>query len=199
MKKFKNMISRVVPIPIENIDTDQIIPSRFLKESNKKKLGKNLFSDWRYKKDGSLNQDFILNSDEFFGKILLSGKNFGCGSSREHAVWAIFDYGFRVVIANSFSDIFKDNALNNGLLVVELSEGFVQTLFKIITNNPRTEIQVDLIHQKVLIMKKNNFEKFYIHPYRKSCFLNGYDDIDFLITMKKEIEIFEKKNILLKK
>ncbi|WP_185862101.1 3-isopropylmalate dehydratase small subunit [Blattabacterium cuenoti] len=192
MKKFTMLISQAIPLAIENIDTDQIIPARFLKEIKRKECVKNLFIDWRYKKDGSLNENFILNNSNFFGKILLSGKNFGCGSSREHATWAIFDYGFRVIITSFFSDIFKENALNNGLLTVEVSEFFLKKLFNIVETYPKTEIKIDLIHQKVTILKTGEFEKFYIHPYKKNCFLNGYDDIDFLVSIKEDIEIFEK-------
>ncbi|WP_185868989.1 3-isopropylmalate dehydratase small subunit [Blattabacterium cuenoti] len=198
MKKFTILISKVISLPIENVDTDQIIPARFLKEIKRKGCGKNLFMDWRYKKDGSLNEDFILNNPNFSGKILLSGRNFGCGSSREHAAWSIYDYGFKVVISSFFADIFKENALNNGLLTVEVSEYFLDKLFDIVNKNPLMKIKVDLINQKVMIVDTGEFEKFYIHPYKKKCFLNGYDDIDFLVSMKKDVEIFEKtrKNFL---
>ncbi|WP_185869571.1 3-isopropylmalate dehydratase small subunit [Blattabacterium cuenoti] len=187
MKKFTILISQVVPISIEDIDTDQIIPARFLKKTKREEYGKNLFIDWR-----KINKDFILNNPNFYGKILLTGRNFGCGSSREHAAWSIYDYGFRVVISSFFADIFKENAMNNGLLVVEVSNFFLQKLFNIVEKNPKTKIKVDLINQKVLIIKTKEFEKFNIHPYKKNCFLNGYDDIDFLVSLKKEVEIFEK-------
>ncbi|WP_185853295.1 3-isopropylmalate dehydratase small subunit [Blattabacterium cuenoti] len=198
MKKFTMLISQAIPLPIEDIDTDQIIPARFLKEIKREECGKNLFIDWRYRKDESLNEDFILNNSNFSGEILLSGRNFGCGSSREHAAWAIYDYGFRVVISSFFADIFRENALNNGLLTIELSESFLQKLFYIIGKNPKVKIKVDLINQKVTIMETGEFDKFYMHPYKKNCFLNGYDDIDFLVSIKKNVENFEKnrKNVL---
>ncbi|WP_185864984.1 3-isopropylmalate dehydratase small subunit [Blattabacterium cuenoti] len=190
MEKFNTVISTAVPILEENIDTDQIIPSRFLKISNRKEYGKNLFIDWK-KKD----KNFILNNSKFSGKILLLGKNFGCGSSREHAAWAIFDYGFRVLISSSFADIFKENAFNNGLLIIELCQNFLKKLFFLVKNNSKTKIKIDLINQKVFILKTKEEEKFYIHPYRKKCFINGYDDIDFLLSLKKDIEFFEKNRI----
>ncbi|WP_185864425.1 3-isopropylmalate dehydratase small subunit [Blattabacterium cuenoti] len=193
MKKFTTLISCVIPLHVEDIDTDQIIPSRFLKEVKREELGKNLFKDWRYNNDGSLNKYFILNNRNFSGKILLTGRNFGCGSSREHAVWSILDYGFKVVISSYFADIFKENALNNGLLTVEVSNNFLQKLFFLIEKKPKTKIKVDLLNQKIFIQSTEEFEEFYIHPYRKKCFINGYDDIDFLVSIKKEIEIFEKK------
>ncbi|WP_185859267.1 3-isopropylmalate dehydratase small subunit [Blattabacterium cuenoti] len=198
MKKFTMLTSQAIPLPIEDIDTDQIIPARFLKEIKREECGKNLFIDWRYRKDGSLNEDFILNNSNFSGKILLSGRNFGCGSSREHAAWAIYDYGFRVVISSFFADIFRENALNNGLLTVEVSDFFLKKLFDTIDKNPKIKIKVDLINQKVTIMETGEIDKFYIHPYKKNCFLNGYDDIDFLFSIKKDVKNFEKnrKNIL---
>lgn len=192
MKKFTILISQAVPLSIEDVDTDQIIPARFLKEIKREECGKNLFMDWRYKKNGSLNKNFILNNSNFNGKILLSGRNFGCGSSREHAVWAIFDYGFRVIISSFFADIFKENALNNGLLTVEVSEYFLKKLFNAVKKNPKIQIKVDLIDQKVTILKTGKFDKFYIHPYKKNCLINGYDDIDFLISIKDDVESFEK-------
>ncbi|WP_185865973.1 3-isopropylmalate dehydratase small subunit [Blattabacterium cuenoti] len=198
MRKFTMLTSQAIPLPIEDIDTDQIIPARFLKEIKREECGKNLFIDWRYRKDGSLNEDFILNNSNFSGKILLSGRNFGCGSSREHAAWAIYDYGFKVVISSFFADIFRENALNNGLLTVEVSENFLKILFETIGKNPKIKIKVDLINQKVSIMETGEFDKFYMHPYKKNCFLNGYDDIDFLVSIRKDVENFEKnrKNIL---
>ncbi len=186
------LISQAVPLPIEDIDTDQIIPARFLKKIKREECGKNIFMDWRYQKNGSLNKNFILNNYNFNGKILLSGKNFGCGSSREHAVWAILDYGFRVIISSFFADIFKENALNNGLLTIEVSEYFLKKLFNTVEKNPKIKIQVDLILQKVTILKTREFDIFYIHPYKKNCFINGYDDIDFLISIKNDVENFEK-------
>ncbi|WP_185858484.1 3-isopropylmalate dehydratase small subunit [Blattabacterium cuenoti] len=192
MKKFTTLISRAIPLSVEDIDTDQIIPARFLKEIKREECGNNLFIDWRYKKDGSINEDFVLNNPNFCGKILLSGRNFGCGSSREHAAWALLYYGFRVIISSFFADIFKENALNNRLLPIEVSEYFLKKLFFVTENNPKIEIKIDLIHQIVTILKTGEFEKFEIHPYKKNCFLNGYDDIDFLVSLKKEVEIFEK-------
>ncbi|AGW85848.1 3-isopropylmalate dehydratase small subunit [Blattabacterium sp. (Nauphoeta cinerea)] len=192
MKKFTTLISQVVPLSIEDIDTDQIIPARFLKEIKRETCGKNLFMDWRYKKDGSLNKNFILNNPNFHGKILLSGRNFGCGSSREHAAWALFYYGFRVIISSFFADIFKENALNNGLLIIEVSEFFLKKLFNAIEKNPNLQVKVNLINQKVTIIETGEFYKFYIHPYKKNCFIHGYDDIDFLISIKDDIENFEK-------
>ncbi|ACX84168.1 3-isopropylmalate dehydratase, small subunit [Blattabacterium sp. (Periplaneta americana) str. BPLAN] len=193
MKKFTVITSKAVPLPVEDIDTDQIIPARFLKEAKREEYGKNLFRDWRYSNDGSLKKDFILNNPLFSGKILLSGRNFGCGSSREHAAWALFDYGFQVVISSFFADIFKENALNNGLLTVEISEKFLKNLFDLVNKKPDTNIKVDLIEQLITIMETGISEKFYIHPYKKNCFINGYDDIDFLVSIKKDIENFEKK------
>ncbi|BBA17473.1 3-isopropylmalate dehydratase small subunit [Blattabacterium cuenoti] len=192
MKKFTMLISQAIPLPIEDVDTDQIIPSRFLKEIRREECVKNIFMDWRHQKDGSLNKKFILNNSNFHGKILLSGKNFGCGSSREHAVWAIFDYGFRVIISSFFADIFKENALNNGLLTVEVPECFLKKLFYTVENDPKTRIKVDLINQKVINLKTGELEKFYIHPYKKNCFINGSDDIDFLISIKDDVKNFEK-------
>ncbi|WP_185861230.1 3-isopropylmalate dehydratase small subunit [Blattabacterium cuenoti] len=192
MEKLTMFISQAVPLFIEDVDTDQIIPARFLKEIKREKCVKNIFMDWRYKKNGSLNKDFILNNSNFHGKILLSGRNFGCGSSREHAVWAIFDYGFRVIISSFFADIFKENALNNGLLPVEVSEYFLKKLFYTVEKNPKTKIKIDLINQKITIIETGEFHKFYIHPYKKNCFINGYDDIDFLISIKNDVETFEK-------
>ncbi|WP_185866550.1 3-isopropylmalate dehydratase small subunit [Blattabacterium cuenoti] len=193
MKKFTVITSKAIPLPVEDIDTDQIIPARFLKETKREECGKNLFRDWRYSNDGSLKKDFILNNPLFSGKILLSGRNFGCGSSREHAAWALFDYGFQVVISSFFADIFKENALNNGLLTVEISEKFLQNLFNLVNKKPETNIKVDLIEQLITIMEVGISEKFYIHPYKKNCFINGYDDIDFLVSIKNDIENFEKK------
>ncbi|AGD97982.1 3-isopropylmalate/(R)-2-methylmalate dehydratase small subunit [Blattabacterium sp. (Blatta orientalis) str. Tarazona] len=193
MKKFTVIISKAIPLPVEDIDTDQIIPARFLKETKREEYGKNLFRDWRYSNDGSLKKDFILNNPLFSGKILLSGRNFGCGSSREHAAWALFDYGFQVVISSFFADIFKENALNNGLLTVEISEKFLKNLFDLVNKKPDTNIKVDLIEQLITIMETGISEKFSIHPYKKNCFINGYDDIDFLVSIKKDIENFRKK------
>ncbi|WP_185873268.1 3-isopropylmalate dehydratase small subunit [Blattabacterium cuenoti] len=193
MDKFKILTSTVIPIPIDNIDTDQIIPSRYLKKVDNIGYGKYLFIDWRKNY-----RNFILNNNNFCGSILLSGKNFGCGSSREHAVWAIIDYGFKVVISSSFADIFKDNALNNGLLTVEVSNFFLKRLFDLIILDNKIKIKIDLFNQIISIIKTNENEYFYIHPYKKNCFLNGYDDIDFLLSIKDDIINFEKKYFYIK-
>jgi 3-isopropylmalate dehydratase, small subunit len=190
------LVSQGVPLSIEDVDTDQIIPARFLKEIKREECGKNLFIDWRYHQDGSLNKNFILNNTNFHGEILLSGRNFGCGSSREHAAWAILNYGFRVIISSFFADIFKENALNNGLLTVEVSEYFLKKLFHVVEKNPKTKIKIDLMNQKVIILETGKFDVFYMHPYKKNCFINGYDDIDFLISIKDDVEIFEKNRKL---
>ena len=196
MKKLTMLVSQGVPLSIEDVDTDQIIPARFLKEIKREECGKNLFIDWRYHQDGSLNKNFILNNTNFHGEILLSGRNFGCGSSREHAAWAILNYGFRVIISSFFADIFKENALNNGLLTVEVSEYFLKKLFHVVEKNPKTKIKIDLMNQKVIILETGKFDVFYMHPYKKNCFINGYDDIDFLISIKDDVEIFEKNRKL---
>lgn len=193
MEKFQQIYSTAVPLPIENIDTDQIIPARFLKATDKQGFGKNLFRDWRYHKDNSLNDDFILNNDAYFGEILIAGSNFGCGSSREHAAWALKDYGFKVVISSFFADIFKGNALNNGLLPVQISESFLQKLLKTVKTNPKSLILVDLTAQKITAQDLGISEKFEIDPYKKLCLLNGYDDIDFLVSIKDKIKLFEEK------
>lgn len=187
--KFRKLISTAVPLPHENVDTDQIIPARFLKATTRKGFGENLFRDWRYDNNGNPNADFVLNNDAFNGKILIAGKNFGCGSSREHAAWAIFDYGFRVVISSFFADIFKNNALNNGLLPVVVSDEFLKTLLSAIENNPSTQIKVDLENQVVECNGRK--EQFEINAYKKSCMINGYDDIDYLLSLKEEIQQFE--------
>ncbi|HEX7844439.1 MAG TPA: 3-isopropylmalate dehydratase small subunit [Chitinophagaceae bacterium] len=183
--------SRFVPINIENIDTDQIIPARFLKATTKEGFGKNLFRDWRYYNDDETKTraDFPLNMSQFDGEILVAGKNFGCGSSREHAAWSILDYGFRVVVSSFFADIFKNNALNNGVLPVQVSEEFLQRIF---LQDNNTELTVDLEKQTITINSTGESEGFEINSYKKTCLLNGYDDIDFLLSLKPEIEKFEK-------
>ncbi len=180
-----------MPLPVENVDTDQIIPARFLKAVERKGFGDNLFRDWRYNKDGSPKADFPLNNSTYSGKILVGGKNFGSGSSREHAAWAIYDYGFRVVVSSFFADIFKGNALNNGLLPVVVSPGFLQKIFNEIDKNPDTKFKVDLEKQTFTISATEESEVFEINPYKKHCLQNGLDDIDFLVDMKDEIESFE--------
>jgi 3-isopropylmalate/(R)-2-methylmalate dehydratase small subunit len=200
VKAIKKIISSGVPINIENIDTDQIIPARFLKATNREGFGKNLFRDWRYENDDESRprKDFALNDPRYSGKILVAGKNFGCGSSREHAAWAIKDYGFDVVVSSFFADIFKNNALNNFCLPVTISDEFLRELFKAIDNNPLTEVQVDLENQTIHFEGTDVTvkEKFDISPYKKTCLLNGYDDIDYLLSMKEEITAFEKKNLI---
>ncbi|HET6999738.1 MAG TPA: 3-isopropylmalate dehydratase small subunit [Puia sp.] len=197
MKAINKILSTGVPINIENIDTDQIIPARFLKATNREGFGKNLFRDWRYENDDEKKprKDFALNDPRYSGKILVAGKNFGCGSSREHAAWAIKDYGFDVVVSSFFADIFKNNALNNFCLPVTVSEEFLKELFAAIDNRPSTQIQVDLESQSIHFEGRDVTvrEKFDISPYKKTCLLNGYDDIDYLLSMKEEITAFEKK------
>lgn len=197
--KFTLLKSTAIPLPIENIDTDQIIPARFLKATTREGFGENLFCDWRYnltsgssqddKGVKSINKDFVLNNPSYSGKILIAGKNFGCGSSREHAAWAIYDFGFRVVISSFFADIFKNNALNNGLLPVVVSDSYLKKLFDAIQQNPKTEIVVDLTNQSVSLNGQE--EHFEINRYKKTCMINGYDDIDYLLSLNKEIREFD--------
>jgi 3-isopropylmalate/(R)-2-methylmalate dehydratase small subunit len=200
VKAIKKILSTGVPINIENIDTDQIIPARFLKATNREGFGKNLFRDWRYENDNEKRprKDFTLNNPRYTGKILVAGKNFGCGSSREHAAWAIKDYGFDVVVSSFFADIFKNNALNNFCLPVTVSDEFLKELFDAIDSRPSTQIQVDLESQSIHFEGKGVTvkEKFDISPYKRTCLLNGYDDIDYLLSMKEEITAFEKKTAI---
>ena len=193
MTKFLKIQSTAVPLPIENIDTDQIIPARFLKATSREGFGENLFRDWCYNSDGSVNTNFILNNNSYSGEILIVGSNFGCGSSREHAAWAILDYGFKVVISSFFADIFKGNALNNGILPIQVSEEFLQKLLIIIKKEPKTSVLVDLETQNVILEKTGESEKFEINPYKKLCLQNGYDDIDYLVSIKDKIEDYEEK------
>ncbi len=190
MKALTTIQSRFVPINIENIDTDQIIPARFLKATTKEGFGKNLFRDWRYVNDDEATPrpDFALNQSQYSGEILVAGKNFGCGSSREHAAWSILDYGFRVVVSSFFADIFKNNALNNGVLPVQVSDAFLEKIF---AQGPSTELLVNLEKQTITILATNESESFDINPYKKTCLLNGYDDIDYLLSIKPAIEKFE--------
>ena len=185
--------STVVPLQIENVDTDQIIPARFLKATNREGFGKNLFRDWRYNNDDENNpkKDFVLNNPIYKGSILVAAKNFGCGSSREHAAWAIKDYGFDVVVSSFFADIFKNNALNNFLLPVQVSEEFLQKIFSAVEKDAATQIEVDLEKQSITILASGEQEHFDINPYKKECLLNGYDDIDYLLSIMNEIEQFE--------
>jgi 3-isopropylmalate/(R)-2-methylmalate dehydratase small subunit len=190
-RKFTIINSPCVPVSIENIDTDQIIPARFLKATTKEGFGKNLFCDWRYDKQGNPIPDFPLNDERYSGEILVAGKNFGCGSSREHAAWAIQDYGFKVIISSYFADIFKNNALNNFVLPVLVSEGFLKELFDSVYCNPKTVVTVDLITQTVTNGSTGKSEHFDINGYKKECLLNGFDDIDYLLNSKSNIEKWE--------
>lgn len=191
-RKFNVITSTCVPLPLENVDTDQIIPARFLKSTDKEGFGDNLFRDWRYNEDGSINRDFVLNDSKYGGVILVAGKNFGCGSSREHAAWAIAGYGFRVVISSFFADIHKNNELNNFVLPVVVSEDFLAELFKSIEANPKMEVEVDLPNQIVTNKATGNSEHFDINGYKKYCLINGLDDIDFLLQNKDKIEKWER-------
>ncbi|HCL82406.1 MAG TPA: 3-isopropylmalate dehydratase small subunit [Chitinophagaceae bacterium] len=198
MKAIHTVTSPAVPVNIENIDTDQIIPARFLKATSREGFGKNLFRDWRYENDDEQKprKEFALNDTRFSGKILVAGKNFGCGSSREHAAWAIKDYGFDVVVSSFFADIFKNNALNNFLLPVTVSDEFLKKIFDAIDRNASTPVTVDLESQTIRLEEKGEpviKEKFEISQYKKTCLLNGYDDIDYLLSMKDEITAFENK------
>jgi 3-isopropylmalate/(R)-2-methylmalate dehydratase small subunit len=188
MEKVVKVISSAVPLANEDIDTDQIIPARFLKATSREGFGDNLFRDWRYNNDNS-KKDFVLNDSTYAGSVLVAGKNFGCGSSREHAAWALYDYGFRVVVSSFFADIFKGNALNNGLLPVQVTEEYLQELLAAVKADPSTEVQVDLESQEIEFNgKKATFE---VNPYKKVCLINGYDDIDYLVSIKEEITAFE--------
>jgi 3-isopropylmalate/(R)-2-methylmalate dehydratase small subunit len=190
--KFTTLESTYVPLPVENVDTDQIIPARFLKATSREGFGENLFRDWRYTSDGKENPDFILNQADYSGEILVGGKNFGSGSSREHAAWAIHDYGFKVVVSSFFADIFQNNALNNGVLPVIVSPEFLSDLFAAVEKNKAQKIVVDLEKQSISLNGKS--ENFTINPYKKNCLLNGFDDIDFLLARKDKIEAFEANN-----
>ena len=194
--KFQILKSTAVPLQIENVDTDQIIPARFLKATERKGFGDNLFRDWRYNSDDSVKKDFVLNNTNFKGKILVGGKNFGSGSSREHAAWAIYDYGFRCVVSSFFADIFRNNCLNIGVLPVQVSPDFLSKLFQEINENPNSQIEVDLLNQSISILNINLVESFEINNYKKQNMLNGFDDIDYLINIKLEIEDFAKKSII---
>jgi 3-isopropylmalate/(R)-2-methylmalate dehydratase small subunit len=191
MEKFTTLQSTAIPLAIENIDTDQIIPARFLKATDRNGFGENAFRDWRFNKDGSVNTDFTLNKKEYSGSILVAGNNFGCGSSREHAAWALTDYGFKVVVSSFFADIFKGNALNNGLLPVQVSDDFLKVLLNEIKENPKTELIVNLENQTISVANTSFKEHFEIDPYKKTCLINGYDDIDYLLSKKELITQFE--------
>jgi 3-isopropylmalate/(R)-2-methylmalate dehydratase small subunit len=192
IEKFQSIESPAVPLPIENVDTDQIIPARFLKATTRDGFGENLFRDWRFDKHDNPIADFVLNNKVYKGTILVAGKNFGSGSSREHAAWAIHDYGFKVVVSSFFADIFKNNALNNGLLPVQVSESFLSSLFKAIEKDAATLIRVDLEEQRISLPATGGSENFDINPYKKECLLNGYDDIDYLLSIREKIVQFEK-------
>ena len=192
MEPIKIIHSRFVPLPLENVDTDQIIPARFLKATTREGFGKNLFRDWRYLDNDETNpkKEFVLNQPEYEGKILAAGKNFGCGSSREHAAWALLDAGFTVVVSSFFADIFKGNSLNNGVIPVQVSDEFLQKIFK---QDNKSALTVDLENQKIIIDNTGEEETFEINSYKKNCLLNGYDDIDYLVSIKDDIEKFEKQ------
>ena len=191
MEKFVTLTSTVVPLPIENVDTDQIIPARFLKATTREGFGDNLFRDWRYDKENNPVPSFVLNQDTYSGQILVAGKNFGSGSSREHAAWAISGYGFRVVVSSFFADIFKGNSLNNGLLPVVVSPEFLAKIFETVTSDPKTTLTVDLQNQKITNNATGKSENFEINAYKKDCLLNGLDDIDYLLSNKTKIEAYE--------
>lgn len=188
-EKFSTIKSTAVPLPNENVDTDQIIPARFLKATTREGFGENLFRDWRYDSNNQPIGDFVLKNATYTGKILVAGKNFGCGSSREHAAWALYDYGFRVVVSSFFADIFKNNALNNGLLPVVVSDEFLQTVLKGINTSPNTPVIINLEDQTITFEGKE--ETFDINPYKKSCMINGYDDIDYLLSLTADIKKFD--------
>jgi 3-isopropylmalate/(R)-2-methylmalate dehydratase small subunit len=188
-EKFISLTSTAVPMPIENIDTDQIIPARFLKATTREGFGDNLFRDWRYDNAGNP-KAFVLNNPDLRGKVLVAGKNFGCGSSREHAAWAIHDYGFKVVVSSFFADIFKGNALNNGLLPVQVSDAFLSQIFELLEKNPQSPIKIDLENQQISL-ENGASESFDINPYKKACLLNGYDDIDYILSLKDQILTYE--------
>jgi 3-isopropylmalate/(R)-2-methylmalate dehydratase small subunit len=193
MEKFKTITSTAVPLPVENIDTDQIIPARYLKATDREGFGDNLFRDWRYDEHNRPKQDFVLNDDKYAGSVLIAGKNFGSGSSREHAAWALADYGFRVVVSSFFADIFKNNALNNGLLPVQVSDSFLSLLLEKVTGNPAEEILVNLDEQEIKLLSTGESEGFEINPYKKQCLQNGYDDIDYLVSILDKVAAYESK------
>jgi 3-isopropylmalate/(R)-2-methylmalate dehydratase small subunit len=191
--KFNILETTCVPLPFENVDTDQIIPARFLSATSRDGFGENLFRDWRYIKSGEKNKDFVLNKPEYSGEILVAERNFGCGSSREHAVWAIFDYGFKAVVSSFFADIFMNNAINNGLLPVKVSETFLQKLLSIIQKDPRTKVKIDLEKQDLTILNTSDSIHFDINSYKKECLLKGLDDIDYLLNIEETIVEFENR------
>ncbi|MDR2817061.1 MAG: 3-isopropylmalate dehydratase small subunit [Proteiniphilum sp.] len=192
MEKFQTITSTYIPLPIENVDTDQIIPARFLKATTREGFGDNLFADWRYDKEGNPNPGFVLNNPVYSGKVLVAGKNFGSGSSREHAAWAIGGYGFKVVVSSFFADIFRNNALNNGILPVIVSDHFLSGLFASVNKNPKATVTVSLEEQTISNNETGSVESFEINPYKKECLLKGLDDIDFLLSNRDAIEEYEK-------
>jgi len=191
MEKFSTLISTTIPLNISNVDTDQIIPARFLKATDKKGFGDNLFRDWRYDKQDNLISDFALNNQKYTGSILVAGDNFGCGSSREHAAWALAGFGFKVIISSFFADIFKGNALNNSLLPIQVSEGILQQLFQVVEKNANIQFEINLEAQTLSVLGTDIKTTFDIDPYKKTCLINGYDDIDYLLSKKDKIEAFE--------
>jgi 3-isopropylmalate/(R)-2-methylmalate dehydratase small subunit len=193
--KFTILKSTAVPLPIENVDTDQIIPARFLKATERTGFGDNLFRDWRYNPDNTPKKDFILNDSTYTGKILVGGKNFGSGSSREHAAWAIYDYGFRCVVSSFFADIFRGNSLNIGILPVQVSPEFLDKIFKTVIADPSTELEINLPEQTITLLKTGDKESFAINGYKKHNMLNGFDDIDYLQAMKEDIDSFAAKSL----
>ncbi|MCU4163225.1 3-isopropylmalate dehydratase small subunit [Carboxylicivirga caseinilyticus] len=193
--KFVTVQTTVVPLPIENVDTDQIIPARFLKATTKDGFGDNLFFDWRYDKAGQPKADFVLNNPIYSGSVLVAGKNFGSGSSREHAAWAIAGYGFKAVVSSFFADIFRNNSLNNGVLPVQVTDAFLAGLFKSIDADPKAEVKIDLENQTITNVSTGESESFEINSYKKNCLVNGYDDIDYLLSLKDEISAYEKQAI----
>ncbi|MBS2096834.1 3-isopropylmalate dehydratase small subunit [Carboxylicivirga linearis] len=193
--KFVTVQTTVVPLPIENVDTDQIIPARFLKATTKEGFGDNLFFDWRYDKQGQPKPDFVLNNSTYSGTVLVAGKNFGSGSSREHAAWAIAGYGFKAVVSSFFADIFRNNSLNNGVLPVQVTDEFLAGLFKSIDADPKAEVKIDLENQTITNVSTGATESFEINSYKKNCLLNGYDDIDYLLSLKDEVKAFEQQAV----
>ena len=193
--KFETLTSTCIPLPMENVDTDQIIPARFLKATTREGFGDNLFRDWRYDKEGNLIKSFVLNDPTYTGSILVAGKNFGSGSSREHAAWAVAGYGFKVVVSSFFADIFKNNALNNCVLPVVVSGSFLADLFAAIRENPQTTVTINLEKQTIVNNANKAIETFDINPYKKNCLLNGFDDIDYLLSQEDKIEAWEKNKI----
>jgi 3-isopropylmalate/(R)-2-methylmalate dehydratase small subunit len=194
MEKFQKLVSRAIPVQIEDIDTDQIIPARFLKATTRDGFGDNLFRDWRYFPDNTPKPDFPLNNPKYSGQILIGGKNFGTGSSREHAAWAIYDFPFKVVVSSFFADIFKGNALNNGLLPVQVSDGFLDEIFAEIEKNNEAQFEVDLVAQTFTILSSGKKESFEISPYKKDCMINGLDDIGYILKIQDKIETYEKQS-----